>query len=315
MDPLLALVGEMHLTGGVFLDAEFTAPWCISARVDADDCSAFLPRPSHVIAYHYVTEGRCVLGLGDQPAVDVGAGEIVLLPRNDPHRLGSAMDIRPVDAHLLIEPDAARGLARIIHGGGGARTRILCGFLATNTPDPPIADVLPAALTVTVNDGVAGAWIESSFKFAAQELMSGRTGSPAVAARLAELLFIEAVRRYVSSLPRDHRGWLVGLQDPIVGRALALIHARRAHPWTVTELARESGASRSAFADRFTSLMGESPMRYLARRRLRFAAQRLRESQQSIARVAFDVGYESEAAFSRAFRREFGKSPARWRKK
>jgi AraC-like DNA-binding protein len=314
MDPLLDLLREMQLTGGVFLDVELTSPWCVLSHVDAADCSAYLPRPSHVIAYHYVTEGRCLVQAGDAAAVEVRAGEIVLLPRNDPHRLGSTLNAPAVDARQLIEPSPNGGLARIVHGGGGEKTRMLCGFLATSVPNPPIAHMLPPALTVSVNDGATGAWIESSFKFAAQELAGGSAGSPAVAARLAELLFIEAVRRHVASLPRDHRGWLSGLRDPLVSRALATMHARKAHRWTVTELARECGASRSLLAERFTTLLGESPMRYLARQRLRAAAQRLRDGAEPITRVALDVGYDSEAAFSRAFRREFGQSPAAWRK-
>jgi AraC-like DNA-binding protein len=314
MDPLLDLLREMQLTGGVFLEADFTAPWCVASHVGPEDCSAYLPRPSHVIAYHYVTEGRCVLEVEGHPAMEVRAGEIVLLTRNDPHRLGSGPNARVVSAHQLIEPAASGGLARIVHGGGGERTRILCGFLGTQAPDPPIASVLPPALTVGVDAGTAGAWIESSFRFASQELAAGRHGSPTVLARLAELLFIEAVRRHVASLPREHRGWLAGLRDPIVGRALALLHGQKARRWTVPELAREAGASRSAFAERFASLIGESPMRYLARQRLRVAAGRLRGGGGSVASVAVDVGYESEAAFSRAFKREFGKSPAAWRK-
>jgi transcriptional regulator GlxA family with amidase domain len=165
-----------------------------------------------------------------------------------------------------------------------------------------------------VEESVAGNWIESSFKYAARELGAGRIGSPAIVARLAEILFGEAVRRHVESLPADGRGWLAGVRDPIVGRALTLIHGQKAHRWTVPGLAREVGASRSAFADRFTTLIGESPIRYLARQRLRVAAERLRESQEPIASVAFEVGYESEAAFSRAFKREFGQSPLAWRK-
>jgi AraC-like DNA-binding protein len=314
MDPLLDLLQDMHLTGGVFLDAEFTSPWCVTSSVGVEDCSAYLPRPSHVIAYHYVTEGRCVLEVDGHPAMDVRAGDIVLLPRNDRHRLSSGQNVRAVSAADLIEPAVDGGLARIVHGGGGERTRMLCGFLGTKMPNPPIATVLPPALTVTVNPGATGAWIESSFRFASQELVAGRSGSPLVLAKLAELLFIEAVRQHVSSLPRAHRGWLAGLRDPIVGRALTLLHGQKAHRWTVPELARESGASRSAFADRFTNLMGEAPMHYLARQRLGLAAERLRECQESIASVALGVGYESEAAFSRAFKREFGKSPAAWRR-
>jgi AraC-like DNA-binding protein len=314
MDALLDLLHAMHLTGGVFLDAEFTAPWCVSSRVGPEDCRAFLPDPAHVVAYHYVMEGRLVMEVIGQPAVAVGAGEIILLPRNDPHRLGSSLDVPAVSADDLILPAADGGLARIIYGGGGERTRVMCGFLGSDRPNPPVASVLPPALTLAVSHGASGAWIESSLKFAAQELMTGQPGSTTVLAKLAELLFIEAVRQHVASLPDDESGWLVGVRDPIVGRALALLHNRQAYRWTTEELAHEAGASRSAFADRFTSLMGEPPMRYLARRRLQFAADRLRESQESVAGIAFDAGYESEAAFSRAFKREFGKPPAAWRK-
>lgn len=304
----------MHLTGGVFLDAEFTSPWCVSSRIGPEDCRAFLPAPAHVIAYHYVTEGRLLLEVNGQSAVAVRAGEIILLPRNDMHRLGSALNVRAVSADDLIQPMRNGGLARIVHGGGGERTRILCGFLGVDTPNPPIALILPAVLTLTVDHEASGAWIESSFRFAAQELVAGPPGSPTVLAKLAELLFIEAVRRHLASLPAEQSGWLAGFRDPIVGRALALLHGRKAHPWTAEELAREVGASRSAFADRFTTLMGEPPMRYLARQRLQFAAQRLRESHESVAGIGLDAGYDSEAAFSRAFKREFGKPPAAWRK-
>lgn len=304
----------MELSGAVFLDAELTAPWGVASRVSAEDCSAFLPLPAHVIAYHYVTEGRCVLRVDGLPPTEVEAGSIVLMPRNDPHELASAADVPAVTIDHLIQPAADGGLARIVYGGGGERTRLLCGFLGVSTPDPPIANVLPAALTIEVGDAAAGEWIESSFKFAAHELVTRRQGTPAVAVKLAELLFIEAVRRHVASLPPGERGWLAGLRDPIVGRALGLIHERKAHRWTVTELAHECGASRSAFADRFTTLMGETPIRYAAKQRLSLAAQRLKECQDSVASVAFDIGFESEAAFSRAFKRTYGKSPAAWRK-
>lgn len=314
MDPLLDLLHAMDLTGGVFLNAELSAPWCVISKVMPEQYRPFHPQPSHVIAYHYLTEGQCVLEVEGHPPTAVRAGEIVLLPRNDLHRLCSATNVRPVNAGDLIQRGEGGGLARIVHGGGGDRTRLLCGFLGVRTPNPPLASVLPPALTVAVDPDVAGAWIESSFRFAAQELATERPGSPAVVGRLAGLLFIEAVRQHLASLPADHRGWLAGLRDPIVGRALALLHGDKAHRWTVAELARECGASRSAFAERFTGLVGESPMRYLARARLRTAAQRLRECQDSVASVGFDSGFASEAAFSRAFKREFGRSPAAWRR-
>lgn len=314
MDPLLDLLHAMQLTGGIFLDAEFSAPWCVTAQIGPEDYRPYLPNPAHVISYHYVTEGECLCELDGQPPVPVRAGEIVLLPRNEMHRMSSAVGVRPVSAGALMQPATDGGLIRIVHGGGGTRTRLYCGFLGTNTVNPPIADVLPSALTIPVKEGAAAQWIESTFRFASQELARARSGGPAVVARIAELLFIEAVRLHIASLPEDRRGWLAGLRDPMIGRSLALLHGRKSHRWTVTELAREVGASRSAFADRFTQLIGEAPIRYLARHRLRDAAQQLRESADSVTSVALDAGYESEAAFTRAFKREFGASPAAWRK-
>jgi AraC-like DNA-binding protein len=313
MDPLLDVVRAMRLSGGVFLDAEFTSPWCVSSHVGPEDYGAFLPAPAHVIAYHYVTEGRLLLRVGGGAPVSVGAGEIILLPRNEPHQLGSGPNVRPVSVDHLVQPATDGRPPRIIYGGGGERTRMLCGFLGSDSPNPPIASVLPASLTLAVTEAAAGAWIESSFRFAAQELGSG-SGSPTVLARLAELLFIEAVRRHVESLPAQEHGWVEGLRDPIVSRALALLHGPGAHRWTADSLAREAGASRSAFAERFRAVMGEPPMRYLAQRRLQFAAQKLEESQEAIRGIALEAGYESEAAFSRAFKRAFGRPPAVWRR-
>jgi AraC-like DNA-binding protein len=243
----------------------------------------------------------------------VGAGEIILLPRNEPHQLSSALNLRPVSVDHLVQPSSGGRPPRIVYGGGGERTRMLCGFLGSDSPNPPIASVLPPSLTLAVTEAATGAWIESSFRFAAQELGAGG-GSPTVLARLAELLFVEAVRRHVESLPGQEHGWVEGLRDPVVSRALALLHEPGTHRWTADKLAREVGASRSAFADRFRTVMGEPPMRYLAHRRLQFAAQKLEESQDAIRGIALESGYESEAAFSRAFKRAFGRPPAVWRK-
>lgn len=310
MDPLYDVLRTMKLSGGVFLDAEFTAPWCVSAHVGPEDCEPFVPEPVHVIAYHYVVSGRCLLQVEGELPVSVEAGEIVLMPRNDRHKLGSAMTLRPVSAEHLIQPGADGGLARIRYGGGGERTHILCGFLGTDAQNHPVVAILPRVLKLSVEDGAAGEWIASSFRFAAQQL---RDGSAGVLAKLAELLFAEAVRRYVAASPPAQTGWLAGLSDPVIGRALALMHGRVADPWTTEELARQVGLSRSSFAERFTSLIGEAPMRYMTRWRMQLAADRLRDGQ-PIARVAYEVGYESEASFHRAFKREFGLPPAAWRR-
>jgi AraC-like DNA-binding protein len=314
MDPLLDLLRSLHLTGGVFLEAEMTAPWSVTSHIAPGDYRGLSQAPTHVIGYHYITEGRCRVSLDGRHVADARAGDIILVARNDHHDLANGAAVPSVPAGQLATRPEAAGLWRIQHGGGGERTRVLCGFLATSVSHPAIAEVLPPLLTISVEDGAAAAWIESSFRFVGQGVMRGDPESIPLLGKLAELLFIEAVRRHVASLPPDHHGWLAGLRDPVVGRALALLHGQKDRRWTVDELAREAGASRSVFADRFTSLIGEAPIRYLTRHRLQQAADRLRETQDGVADVAFQAGYESEAAFSRAFKRAYGLAPAVWRR-
>jgi AraC-like DNA-binding protein len=246
--------------------------------------------------------------------VTAKAGDIILVPSNEPHRIGSGPDVRPVNVEPLIQAGPDGGLARIAFGGGGERTSILCGFLGTSAPASPILALMPAVLTIGVEEGASASWIESSFRFAAHQLSMGLVEQPTVLGKLAELLFMEAVRRYVASLRPDQAGWLSALGDPVVGRALALMHSRMMHRWTTEELAREVGLSRSAFADRFTAKVGEPPMRYLGNCRLQNAADRLRGSRDPVARIAYDTGYESEAAFNRAFKRAYALPPSGWRK-
>jgi AraC-like DNA-binding protein len=313
MDALLDIVGALKLTGGIFLDAEFTAPWCVAAKVGPEDCSPVAPPPRSIIAYHYVSAGRLVLQVEAQPPVEAIAGDVIVLPRNDAHTLASAIGLPAVSAEEFVQP-ADGGLARIVHGGGGEQTRVLCGFLGGDRQCELVTGLLPAVLKLSVADGASGKWIESSLRFAADELSAGPSQSTAVVARLAGLLFLEAVRRHLGSLPAEQGGWSAGLRDPVVGRALALLHSHPERRWTTEELAREVGLSRSALAQRFTRLIGEPPMRYLASTRLHAAARRLAESRDAVARIAFEAGYESEAAFHRAFKRQLGLAPAAWRR-
>jgi AraC-like DNA-binding protein len=267
-----------------------------------------------LIAYHYVVEGRLLVRISGQAPIAAAAGQLLVLPRNDQHLLGSALELEPVSTDDLIEPAGDDGLARIRFGGGGVRTRILCGFLGSDDRNDPLISSLPAVMTLDVQDELTGPWIEGSIRYAARELAAGGPGTSTNLARLSELLFTEAIRAYVKALPPGQRGWLAGLRDPSIGRALALIHGRLAHPWTLDELARDVGLSRSTLTERFTRYIGVSLMRYLSRRRLLFAAERLREGQQSVAEIGYEVGYESEAAFNRAFKREFGIAPGAFRK-
>ncbi len=313
MDPLSDVLRSVRLTGGIFLDARFTAPWCVTARITPRDCQPFLAPPAQIIGYHFVIKGGLLLSLEGHPSIRLRAGEIVLLPRNDIHTLASAPGIPAVGADQLIQPSSDGGLARIIHGGGGEETHIICGFLGSDQAYNPLIATLLSVLTLDVRQGTSRDWIEASVRFAAAELVEGRLASSGVMARLSELLLVEAVRQYSSTLPDDEVGWLKGLRDPHVGRALALIHRNLGDPWSADILARRVALSRSAFMDRFRTLIGIPPIRYLTVWRLHTAKLQLRESGRSVGQLAQSVGYTSEEAFSRAFKREFGLSPARWR--
>ncbi|PZX00684.1 AraC-like DNA-binding protein [Pseudomonas sp. 478] len=314
LDALSDVLRVIRLSGGVFLEAELTAPWCISGRISADDCKPFLAAPRHVIASHFVAAGHMQLRIDDGATLDVRAGELILLPRNDVHTFGSDLSIAPMSAREVIQPPEVGGISRIKYGGGGETTQLLCGFLGSETPFSPLLSSLPSLLKLDVRTTASGAWIESSFRFAVSEIAAGRVGSATVIAKLSELLFVEAVSQYVANLPAERRGWLAGLRDPHIGRALALLHARPTEGWTAEALALEVGMSRSVFAERFTALVGQPPMQYLTLWRMHVAAQHLREGRGNVAQIGFAVGYESEAAFSRAFKRQFGTSPGTWRR-
>jgi AraC-like DNA-binding protein len=314
VDALSDVLRVVRLSGAVFLEAEFTAPWCISGRIAPEDCSPYLAAPRHVIAFHFVASGCMQLRTEGADAIEVRAGETILLLHNDTHHFGSDLTLAPVPAGEIVQPGRRGELARIVHGGGGAATRLVCGFLGTDMPFNPLMAALPKLLKLDLRTTPAGSWIESSFRFAASEISAGRLGSTTVIAKLSELLFVEAVSRFVDSLSAEHRGWLAGLRDPHIGRSLALLHARPGEKWTAVTLAQEVGMSRSVFAERFTALVGQPPMQYLALWRMHMAAQRLREGGGGVATIGFEIGYESEAAFSRAFKRQFGASPAAWRR-
>ena len=314
MDAFSDVLRVIRLAGGVFLEAEFTAPWCISGQLTANDCKPFLVTPRHVIASHFVAAGNMQLRVDGGKAIDVRAGELVLLPHNHAHTFGSDLNITVMPARQVIQPPQGSGISRINYGGGGEGTQLLCGFLGSETSFSPLLASLPPVLKLDVRATASGAWIESSFRFAASEIAAGRIGSTTVITKLSELLFVEAVSQFVANLPAERRGWLAGLRDPQIGRALAVLHARPAEAWTAESLALEVGMSRSVFAERFTSLVGQPPMHYLTLWRMQVAAQHLREGHGTVAQAAFEVGYESEAAFSRAFKRQFGASPGTWRR-
>lgn len=315
MDALSDVLRVVRLKGGVFLHAEFTAPWCVLSQVGPRDCGSLLKGAEHLVIYHYVVEGRLAAQIPNEKPVEIGAGEVVIFPHNHAHLLGSHLDVPPVPVSQVVCVPPEGGLWVIRHGGGGEPTRIVCGFLGCDRLEGnPLADALPPVLRFDVRQGSAAAWMKSAFEFAANEIATRRAGSETVLAKMSELLFVEALRRYIEGLPQEQTGWLAGVKDPFVSRALSLLHGCLAREWTVDELGRQVGLSRSALADRFTRLIGEPPMRYLARWRIQVAAHQLRNSDAPLARIAEQVGYESEAAFNRAFKRSLGVPPATWRR-
>ena len=312
MDPLSETLRSVRLSGGVFLSGHFTAPWCISVRINPTDCAPFLKNPTQMITYHFVSKGQLIVGVEGQPEFEVAAGEVVLFPQNDPHTLGYGSAVAPVSAGELIHRSEDGGLQRICHGGGGAVTEIFCGFLASEDAYN-LMSTLPKALKTNMRVGATREWIEASVRFATAQLAQDESAMSSIISRLSESLLTEAVREYSSTLAEDERGWLKGVKDPQIGRALALIHHDLAAPWSAESLAREVALSRSAFVDRFTSLVGLPPIRYLTLWRMQAAKQGLRDTNKTIAQLAHSIGYESGEAFSRAFKREFGLPPARWR--
>jgi len=317
MDALSDVLRVAQLTGGVFLHADFFAPWCIAARIPREHCGPTLGPASHLIIYHYVIEGElhiCVDEAGAEHHI-IRSGEIFILPRNEPHLMGSDLNLPPVLGREVVQPPNGGGLYSIHHGGNGERTQMICGFLGCARAEAnPVITTLPSLLKMNVEQGAASEWIRSTFQYAAEEVAAGRPGSETVLAKLSELLFVETVRRHAENLPESQTGWLAGLREPHVAKALALLHGDLTRRWTVDDLGREIGLSRSALADRFIRLIGVPPMHYLASWRMQVAAQKLRNSSSSLAQVAEMIGYESEAAFSRAFKKEFGTAPATWRR-
>jgi len=305
------LLSSMRLSGGVFLDGEMCAPWSIRSQIAPEDCAAYFEVPSVIIAYHFVRSGWLTCEVDEEPPVTVRAGEIVILTRNDPHYLHGPLRCTPVDGHDLIGPADEDGLFRIRLGTDGEKTKIYCGFLGSTTPENMLLRLLPSVMVIAVDDAAESAWIKRSLEFA---VTGASRDSPQLVGKLAEALFAEAVRRYVDALPDGQTGWLAGLKDPAVGRTIALIHRRFADALSLDVLAREAGVSKTVLGERFRTLIGESPMQYCARWRMHVAADMLRNNRQNACSVAYSVGFNSEAAFSRAFKREFGAPPAAWQR-
>ncbi len=273
------------------------------------------PGAAHLVLYHLVIEGGAFVELPDGQSIELEPGDVVIFPHGDAHHMSSGKGAaRPFPNYGITAKIKARDLSPLRAGGGGDVSRFVCGYM---TCDPylsrPILSGLPPVFKVNIRTDRSGHWLESSILHLVEEAASGRVGSEAMLAKLSEALFVDTLRRYVAGLPEQQMGWLAGARDPIVGKSLGLLHSRIAHPWTIADLADEVGISRSALVERFTRYLSEPPMTYLTRWRLQLAARSLETTSRGVAEIAADVGYESEAAFNRAFKREFGQPPGRYR--
>ena len=312
MDLLSDLLRVVRLNGAHFYSVEAAAPWSVGTLPATQLSPRILPDAEHLIPYHIVTEGHCYGGLvGDDP-VEISAGDVMVFPHGDGHALTTTPG-RLSRGEVQITASTPH-LQTIRLGGDGPRTgAFICGYLGCDRrPFNPLLAALPRTLVV---HGVASAWVGAFTRQLTEEHRQGRPGADTVVTRLAELMFLEVLRHHLEHLPEGQSGFLAGLRDDVVGRALALLHERPGHPWTTATLAKEAATSRSNLAKRFTEIIGQPPVQYLAQWRMQVAANRLTESDEKIAAIAEAVGYESEAAFSRAFKRAAGTAPGAWRER
>lgn len=320
-DVLSEVLSAVRLTGSVFFDVTATAPWVAEAPPSALIANSVLPGAQYAIEYHVLTHGSCWISIVDgapfEP-VELREGDIAIIPHGEPHAVSSAPGMRAepnMDAHR--RPKDGNGLPFKLRTGteGASDAHLICGFFTCDVrPFNPLLEALPRFMRVGRDTSSASDSLLGQFVFlASNETRNQRAGAQSVLNKLSELMLIEAIRTYMDRLSPENTGWLSGLRDPLVGRALSLLHAQPARSWTLDDLAAESGASRSGLVGRFTQLMGYPPIQYLTRWRMQLAAKHLREGSTKVAAVAQEVGYESEAAFSRAFKKFSGRSPSEWR--
>jgi len=318
IDALSDVLKTVRLNGAIVFDIDAYAPWGVETPPPRLFAPLVMPEADHIIEYHVITEGCCYASVAGEQPVRVEAGTVVMFPQGDAQVLSNPAGLRR--KFELEEFEQARRATPqlpigIVTPGNGEHTHIVCGFLGCDAaPFNPLLAALPRMVCVSEALSLYESRIGQLAHFALAEAKSKRSGGESVLARLCELMFVEAVRRYVDTLTGDHAGWLAGLRDRHVGAALSLIHARPSYDWTLDSLAREAGASRTVLAERFVHFVGTPPMQYLSRWRMQIAASLLCDGQANLARIAEVVGYESEASFSRAFKKVVGSPPGTWRR-
>jgi AraC-like DNA-binding protein len=335
MDVLSDVLRVVRLTSAVFFTARFSSPWSIESPPADQLARTMRLRAESIALFHVLVEGRCWVSMEEHAPLRMQACDVIIFPHGDPHVMSSHTGAKPRPIGTLLPPQPSEEIPQLDYGGGGEAARFVCGYLHCDQRFNPLIGALPTMLCVRGRDSAvrsepsevetakrpgvvlvdADGWLASTLRHTIEEADGAHPGSSAMLARLTELLYVEVLRRYMRQLPSGHMGWLAGVKDPEVGRALRFLHARPERQWTVEELAHEVGVSRSGLAQRFTELTGEAPMRYLTNWRIQLAKHLILQAGLSIAEVADRVGYESEAAFNRAFKRHVGEPPVAWRNK
>ena len=326
-DTLSDLLRAVRLRGAFFFYVEGAEPWVVETSRSSELIPVIMPGVEHLMEFHGIASGSCWAAIvGDEP-IRLNEGDVVFFPQGDPHIMSSAPGMRaeildgglhftprPPQLPYCLRPGQDTSTARL-DGGGREQTTVVCGFLGCDAkPFNPLLASMPRVLRVPGVAAEGKSWIANFLRSVVEESSRKRPGGEAVLERMSEMLFVEVLRHYVDGLPPDHRGWLAGMRDAAVGRALALMHEKPADPWTLERLGEEAAMSRSVLAERFVHFIGQPPMQYLAQWRMQLAAGRLRDTDAKVVDVAFDVGYDNEAAFARAFKRAVGESPGAWRR-
>jgi AraC-like DNA-binding protein len=326
-DTLSDVLRAVRLRGAVFYYIEGSSPWVAEAPPSRKIIPAIMPDAERMIEFHGVIEGSCWAAIVGDPPLRLEQGDVILFPQGDPHVVSSAPGMRPPpgDNEIYFSPRPPQlPYALSLHGsevttarldgGGSDRTTIVCGFLGLDArPFNPLISSLPRVLHVPGAKLGPESWVASFLRAAVLESNQRRPGGEAVLERMSEMLFVEVLRRHLDALPAGETGWLAGMRDPFIGRVLALLHDKPAAPWTLERLADDAAMSRSTLHERFSAFIGQPPMHYLAQWRMQLAAGLLRDTKVKLIEVALGVGYDSEAAFSRAFKRAVGVAPGAWR--
>jgi AraC family transcriptional regulator, alkane utilization regulator len=335
VDVLSDVLRVIRLSGAIFFSAEFTAPYAVASPPPPELAAHLLPTAECLTLFHVLAQGDCWIALDGDTPLHMEQGDVIIFPHSHPHVMTSRVGTAPTPLDGVLPARGADGIVRLAHGGGGTPARFVCGYLHYDQRFSPLMGALPSVLWVRRREGVttldatghgaermavvlppdAGAWLTTTLGYLLAEVTAGQPGCRAILTRLVELLYVDVLRRYAHHLPVGQTGWLAGLNDPQVGRALRLLHQDPTHPWTVASVARAAGVSRSSLALRFTELIGESPIRYLTAWRMHLARQMLQENRLTIPEVAARVGYKSESAFNRAFKRTAGAPPGLWLKR